>query len=512
MPRALISVYDKTGLLDFAKELASLGWEIVSSGGTYKFLTDNNIKTAKVEDVTGFPEMMDGRVKTLHPKIHGGILADRSIPEHLKQAKESGIEMIDMVVVNLYPFKQTIEKPGVTEEDAIHNIDIGGPAMLRAAAKNFHHVLVVIDPNDYSSIISQLKKGEVDIKTRKELAVKVFTNTSAYDNLISNYFSSAPTASVGAENKNLTLSFSKLYDLRYGENPHQKAALYKELEIKETSIVSSEVLHGKGLSYNNILDSDAALGLIKEFDEPAVAVIKHTNPCGTATAANIDDAFLAAYEADSKSAFGGIIVLNRPVTKKIAEYVNKVFAEIVIAPDFEPGTLEILEQKKNIRLIKTGPILKVLEGKDYRKIIGGILEQDLDKKPILESDFKHVTGKKPTAEQMQDLIFGFKVCRHVKSNAIVLAKNGVTVGVGAGQMSRVDSLEIALKKAGDKAKGSVVASDAFFPFRDSIDLLSDAGITAIIQPGGSIQDEEVIKAANERGLAMVFTGVRVFRH
>lgn len=503
MPKALISVYDKTGLLEFARELVGLGWEIISSGGTYKFLKENGFEASKVEDVTGFPEMMDGRVKTLHPKIHGGILADRSVSSHLEDAKRAGIALIDMVVVNLYPFKQTIEKPNATEEDAIHNIDIGGPAMLRAAAKNFHHVLGIVDPNDYGMIVSKLKTGAVDLETRKQLAVKIFAATFVYDSMISDYFS---------ESKNLTLSFAKVQDLRYGENPHQKASLYRESEIKETSIVNAEVLHGKELSYNNIIDADAALNLIKEFDEPAAAVIKHTNPCGTAVAENIDDAFFRAYEADSKSAFGGIIVLNRPATKKIAEYVNKVFAELVIAPDFEDGTLEILEQKKNIRLIKTGVISKPESGKDYRKIVGGMLEQDLDNNPIVETDFKAVTQKKPSPEEMKDLLFGFKICRHVKSNALVLVKAGVTVGVGAGQMSRVDSLEIALKKAGDRAEGSVAASDAFFPFRDSIDLLARAGVTAVIQPGGSIQDEEVIKAANERALAMVFTGTRVFRH
>ncbi|MBI4049571.1 MAG: bifunctional phosphoribosylaminoimidazolecarboxamide formyltransferase/IMP cyclohydrolase [Candidatus Doudnabacteria bacterium] len=503
MPKALISVYDKTGLLEFAKELTVLGWELVASGGTFKFLTDNGLKVTKVEDVTGFPEIMDGRVKTLHPKIHGGILADRSDPRHLEQAKANGIELIDMVVVNLYPFKQIIERPGATEQDAIHNIDIGGPAMLRAAAKNFSHVLGIIDPNDYGLVIAKLKTGEVDLETRKSLAVKIFAVISGYDQQIASYFSA---------HKNLVLTFEKVTDLRYGENPHQQAALYKEQEIPETAVINSQVLHGKELSFNNIVDADAALNLIKEFEQPAAAVIKHTNPCGCAVSKDIDGAFLAAYEADSKSAFGGIIVLNRAATKKIAEYVNKVFAEIVIAPDFEPGSLKILEQKKNIRLIKTGPIVKASVGKDYRKIIGGMLEQDLDRKLISEKDFSFVTKKKPSQNEMKDLIFAFKLCRHVKSNAIVLVKNGVTVGVGAGQTSRVDSLEIALKKAGVKVKGGVAASDAFFPFRDSVDLLADAGVAAIIQPGGSIQDKEVIKAATERGLAMVFTGTRVFRH
>lgn len=503
MSKALISVYDKIGVVEFAKGLTSLGWEIISSGGTFNTLQQVGIKSSKVEDITGFPEIMDNRVKTLHPKIHGGILADRNISKHLHEAKELGIAMIDMVVVNLYPFAEVISKADVTEVDAIHNIDIGGPAMLRAAAKNWHHVTVVIDPNDYRLVLNELSKGEVSSDLRKKLSVKVFEATSHYDNLIANYFGS---------NNRLNLEYSKVRDLRYGENPHQQASLYEENDIKETSVVNAEVLHGKELSYNNIMDADAALNLIKEFTGPAAAAIKHTNPCGCAQADNINDAFVKAYEADSKSAFGGIIVLNRDCTKEVAQYISKVFAEVVLAPDFETAALTILKQKKNIRLLKLGNIRKVAGIKDYRKVIGGMLEQDIDRQPIGSDNIKVVTKAKPSQAELEDLLFAWRVVTHVKSNAIILANDKVTISVGAGQMSRVDSVNIVIDKAGDKAKGSVCASDAFFSFRDSVDELARAGVKAIIQPGGSIKDEKVIKAADEHGISMVFTGVRAFKH
>ena len=503
MPTALISVYDKIGIVAFATELIRLGWSIVSSGGTYTALTQAGLVAKKVEELTGFPEIMDSRVKTLHPKIHGGILADRDVPEHLAQAKEHGIGLIDLVVVNLYPFAAAIAKLGATEMDAIHNIDIGGPAMLRAAAKNFHHVTVVTDPSDYAAVLEELAAGGVTPETRKRLAVKVFSATAGYDASIASYFSAGGL---------LQLTYQKQQSLRYGENPHQQAVLYRNPASFETSVVSAEVLHGKELSYNNLVDADAALNLLREFTEPAAAVIKHTNPCGCAQASTIDEAFRKAYEADSVSAFGGIIVLNRPCTAAIAEAVHKVFVEVVLAPEFEPGALEVLEQKKNIRLLRLGEIRPLQEHKAYRSLVGGLLEQDVDAQPITEGSLKLVTKRAPTEQEQRDMLFGFAVCRHVKSNAIVLVKDGVTVGVGAGQMSRVEAVEIALRKAGERARGAVAASDAFFPFSDGPEALAKAGVTAIIQPGGSVKDEEVTSAVDAQGMAMVFTGFRVFRH
>jgi len=503
MPRVLISVYDKTGVVEFARELVALNWEIISSGGTFKVLAEADIPVRAVEEITGFPEMMDGRVKTLHPKIHAGILADRNTPAHLSDASKYGVEMIDMVVVNLYPFSETVNKPDATEADAIHNIDIGGPAMLRAAAKNFYYVTAVIDPADYNRVLRELNDGGISNELRKELAIKVFIHTSRYDREIANYF---------AEHKYLTLDYTLISPLRYGENPHQAAALYRAREVGETSIVDAKVLHGKALSYNNIMDADAALNLVKEFSAPAVAVIKHTNPCGCAVADTINDAFHRAYEADSQSAFGGIIAMNRTCTKEIAVYINTVFAEVVITPDFDGEALAILMQKKNIRLLKIGELHFDNKQKTYRHIIGGLLEQDLDRKQVKGSDLTIVSDRQPEQAELNDLLFAWQVAKHVKSNAIVLVHNGVTVGIGAGQMSRVDAVEMAIQKAGPRVKGSVCASDAFFPFRDSVDILAQAGVTAVIQPGGSVKDEEVVAAVNELGMTMVFTGVRAFKH
>lgn len=509
MKRALISVYSKEGIIEFVRGLESLNFEIISTDGTYKFLKKEGIKNLKkVEEITGFPEIMNSRVKTLHPKIHGGILADRGSHEHLKQAKKNQIEMIDMVVCNLYPFEETVNKSTVTEEEAIENIDIGGPTMIRAAAKNYQNVYVVIDPADYQKALSQLSvksenKNQDSLGFRRMLAQKAFEYTARYDEVINNYFSG---------NQNLNLHFQRLYDLRYGENPHQKAAVYKCVN-NEQGFVDVEVLHGKQLSYNNLLDADAALSLIKEFDEPAAAVIKHSNPCGCAVADDITRAFIKAYQADSKSAFGGIIVLNRDSNKKIAEEINKVFTEMVMAPDYEDEALSILKQRKNIRILKIKNLrLKTKNQKEYRFIKGGVLEQDENSHQLTKNDLQIVTKKKPTESEIEEMLFAWKVLKHVKSNAVILVKDKVTVGIGAGQMSRVDSVEIAINKAGNRVKGSIAASDSFFPFRDSIDKLAQSGVKSIIQQGGSVKDEDVIKAANENKVAMVFTGVRAFKH
>ena len=509
MPRALISVYDKTGIVEFAQDLVGLGWEIVSSGGTHRALKDSGIKVVTVESVTGFPEMMNGRVKTLHPKIHGGILADRDNTGHKQDAENNEIQMIDMVVANLYPFGEVVAKPRVKDEEAIEMIDIGGPSMLRSAAKNHKHVIVVSNFEDYQTVIEALKLGEVSQEFRRGLAVKVFAQTAEYDKTIAQYM----TRQTGLEAP-LELRFKKLYDLRYGENPHQQAVFYQDVPApkNETSIAEAEILHGKQLSFNNILDADAALNLIKEFEQPAVAVIKHTNPAGCAENDDLEIAYEKAFAGDSRSAFGGIVALNRACTAKIAAKINEVFMEIVLAPDYEEGSLAILKAKKNIRLLKLGDIKKSDSLKDYKKVAGGLLEQNFDRKVITLDDLKVVTKKKPTGKEIQDMIFAWKVARHVKSNAIVLVKDKMIVGAGAGQMSRVDSVDIAVKKAGDRVTGSVLASDAFFPFRDSIDTIARTGVTAIIQPGGSVKDEEVIVACDEYGLAMVFTGVRAFRH
>jgi phosphoribosylaminoimidazolecarboxamide formyltransferase/IMP cyclohydrolase len=503
MPTALISVTDKSKLADFAKKLAGLGYEIISTGGTYKELEQSKIKNLKkIEEITGFPEIMDGRVKTLHPKIFGGILADRNKAGHLEQAKTNQIPLIDLVVCNLYNFSQ---KPG------IENIDIGGVTLLRAAAKNYEHVTVVCDVDDYEKVLDKLAKNEDLRSFRKEMAAKAFNLTAAYDRMIADYL---------AGTECLHLDFEKVYDLRYGENPHQQAKFYKELRIKNnelSGVAEAEILHGKQLSYNNILDADSALNLISEFDAPTAAVLKHTNPCGVATDPDINLAFKKAYAADSLSAFGGVIVLNRICTLPIAEEINKVFAEIVLAPDFEAEALKVLKQKKNIRLLKFNNIQHSKHNfqiKDYRKIIGGILEQDYDNSRLEEKDLKFVTKIKPSEAEIKDLLFAEAVVKHVKSNAVVFAKDGVTLGIGAGQMSRVDAMELAIKKAGraEKLRGAVAASDGFFPFRDSIDKLADFAIKSIIQPGGSIRDKEVIEAADELGISMVFTAIRAFKH
>jgi len=511
--RALISVSDKTGIVEFASELKKLGVEIISTGGTAKTLTDSGITVINVSDVTGFPECLDGRVKTLHPKIHGGLLAIRSNERHMKQIKELGIEPLDLVVINLYPFKQTIMKEGVTLEEAIENIDIGGPTMLRAAAKNYQDVAVVVDPSDYGNVLEEIKaNGEVSKETKFKLAYKVFEHTSHYDTLIANYL----RGKLGGDMfpQTLTLTFEKVQDMRYGENPHQKAVFYKEAGRNKGCLTNARQLHGKELSYNNINDANGALELLKEFEEPTVIIVKHANPCGVASAETIKDAYLNAYESDPVSAFGGIIAANRQIDAETAGEISKVFYEIVVAPSYTEEALEILKKKKNIRLLELDDIMyRQPKGTyDMKRVAGGLLVQEYDSELLNEEDLKCVTEAKPTEEQMKDLIFAMKVVKHTKSNAIVLAKNGATIGVGPGQTNRVTALRIAIEYGKGKTEGAVMASDAFFPFPDCVEEAHKAGIKAIIQPGGSIRDQESIDACNKYGIAMIFTGMRHFKH
>lgn len=503
--RALISVSDKDGIVEFAKGLYAKGVEILSTGGTAKLLRDNGVDVVDVSEYTGFPEMMDGRVKTLHPKIHGALLALRDNDKHMEEVNEHKIELIDILVVNLYPFEKTIQKEDVKLEEAIEQIDIGGPSMLRSAAKNFKYVTVITDNEDYASVLEEIEaNGDTSEKTRRKLAEKVFKITSFYDGVIAGFLS-------GGDIKQINVQ--KIGNLRYGENPHQKAGFYKEYNHHEgASIPNAEIIQGKALSYNNIMDADGALSLIREFEKPCVTFVKHSNPCGIAIADSIQDAFVHAYEGDPKSAFGGVIALNRKCTANLAESIIGKFFEIVLAPDFEDKAIELFKNKPNLRVLKLGDIKPETDGETFRKISGGLLVQDLDIKKISKDDIKVVTKKIPTDQEMEDMLFGWHVVKHVKSNAIVLVKNGMTVGIGAGQMSRVDAVEIAINKALDRESGSVMVSDAFFPFPDSIERAAKHKITAIIQPGGSIKDEEVIKKANELEIAMVFTGVRAFLH
>ena len=512
---ALLSVTDKSGLEEFAKQLHLLGIQLIASGGTFKKISEAKIPVRRIEDITGFPEMLGGRVKTLHPKIHAGILADRSKKGHLQAIEKQGIMQIDLVVVNLYQFRETISKKGVSLEEAIENIDIGGPALIRAAAKNYTGVAVATSPSQYGAIAEELRKSNCCLspKTREQLAAKAFEETAAYDATVS-YF--IHNRFVGEQNfpEKLSLTFEKLQDLRYGENWHQKAAFYKEPFFIEASIAAAKQLQGKELSFNNINDANAAIGLVKEFKEPAAVIIKHANPCGAATAQEIPIAFAKALECDKTSAFGGIIALNRKCNAETAKQVASFFNEVLVAPEFEKEALEILGKKENLRLLLLPGLQKphAASGIGFRAVEGGALVQTLDSHSLKESDCKAVTKRKPSAEEMPDLLFAWSVAKHAKSNAIVLAKNKATVGVGAGQMSRIDSTEIAVKKSNGRCNGAVLASDAFFPFRDNIDLAAKAGITAIIQPGGSVKDNEVIAAADEHKIAMVFTGVRHFRH
>jgi len=515
--RALISVSDKTGLEGIVQTLNEFGVEILSTGGTARAIKGMGVPVKDVSEYTGFPEMMDGRVKTLHPKIHGGLLALRENKEHMDQARAHDIGMIDMVIVNLYPFEKTIAKENVTLEEAIENIDIGGPSMLRSAAKNYRHVAVITDPGKYKDIINELneKNGSLGEETLYELAVAVFNRTSAYDAAIGQYLKNKKNGAPETGFPDRTaLSLEKIQDLRYGENPHQRGAFYR-ISGSDTGIVSARQLQGKELSFNNIMDLNAALELAAEFNEPAASIIKHMNPCGAATAKTLSDAYRDALDSDRLSAFGSIVGFNGAVDKKLAELIIKEadFVECIIAPGFEAGALEVLAVKKNLRLLELPGFRKTpASEKDYKKVSGGMLIQDKDQQDVVIKDFKAVTDKKPSVTELNALYFAWKIVKHVRSNAIVLANGTKTVGIGAGQMSRVDSVVIAVRKAGAKVRGAVLASDAFFPKDDSIEQAHKAGITCIIQPGGSIRDQEVIDACNKYGIGMVFTGMRHFKH
>lgn len=517
MKRALISVSDKTGIVEFAKKLNELGIEIVSTGGTFKVLQEAGIPVIGISDVTGFPECLDGRVKTLHPNIHAGLLAMRSNPEHMQQVKDLGVDLIDMVVVNLYPFKQTIMKPNVTLEDAIENIDIGGPTMLRAAAKNYQDVSVIIDPADYEQVISEISAdGKVSVKTNFYLAAKVFNHTAYYDTMIANYL--RDKAGIEKYPDTLSMTFEKVQSMRYGENPHQAAAFYKEVGTNAGMLTDIVQLHGKELSFNNINDTHGALELLKEYDEPTVVACKHSNPCGVASGKDIYEAYTKAYNTDPVSIFGGIVCANRKIDKATAEEISKIFLEIVLAPDFDEDALDILTKKKNIRLLKLDNIDKKQPETafDVKKVSGGILVQDIDNK-LLDGDLQVVTDRTPSDKEMEDMLFTWKIVKYTKSNGIAIGKDKQSVGIGPGQVNRIWATEQAIdhgqKQLGDDVvKGAVLASDAFFPFSDCVEAAHKAGITAIIQPGGSVRDQESIDACNKYGIAMVFTGMRHFRH
>lgn len=514
--RALISVSDKTGILELAKELNKLNVEILSTGGTAKLLRDNNIAVKEVSEYTGFPEMLDGRVKTLHPKIHGGLLALRKNREHMKALEEQGIGLIDMVVVNLYPFEKTTQKPGVSIEEVIENIDIGGPSMLRSAAKNHQSVAVICNPGRYTQIISELRKnnGSLPEDLMRDLAIEVYGRTSQYDaaihSYLKKYFSKKQDDSGFLED--LVLSFKKIQDLRYGENPHQKAAFYSDAD-KTSGLASMKQHWGKELSFNNILDLNAAVNIVKEFELPAVVFVKHNNPCGVAENKDLLKAYKDAWNCDRLSAFGGILSVNRKIDLTLAKLIIKSgFLECIICPEFSADALNLLKDKKNLRLLEMPNLLEKNTGLDFKKVCAGLLLQDEDSLTLDEKALKIVTKKKPSKNELASLIFAWKVAKHVKSNAIILAKGTKTVGIGAGQMSRVDSVFIATKKAGKLAVGSVLASDAFFPKEDAIVLAAKYKIKAIIQPGGSIADEQIIKMADKHEIAMVTTGIRHFRH
>jgi phosphoribosylaminoimidazolecarboxamide formyltransferase/IMP cyclohydrolase len=520
--RALISVTDKTGVVDFAKALADeFGVEIVSTGGTAKALADGGVRVRPIDDLTGFPEMMDGRVKTLHPRVHGGLLARRDVPEHMAQAEEHGIGMIDLVCVNLYAFEATVAKEGVTLEEAVENIDIGGPSMLRSAAKNFSAVTVVTNPAEYDSILEEMRAngGATTLDTRMSLAVEVFRKTSAYDNAIYNYLARASRAARHEEPElfpaDVRFFLEKVQDLRYGENPHQAAAFYRFVDAKEHTLARAEQLQGKDLSYNNILDTDACWTAVREFiGQHACVIVKHMNPCGTAIADDITEAYKRAWSSDPVSAYGGVMAFNRKVPAALIQaiYDNEQFVEVMIAPTYDAEALELLSKKPNLRVLRTGGMRPVGGHYESRGVEGGMLAQTSDTVNEDPEKFRVVSQRNPTPEEMEQLLFGWKVAKSVKSNAILLVKDFASVGVGAGQMSRVDSAKIAVEKAGEKAKGSVCASDAFMPFPDALEVCARAGVTAVIQPGGSVRDEEVIAAADAAKVALVFTGYRHFRH
>ena len=515
--KALISVSDKTGVVEFARELVALGWEILSTSGTMKLLREAGLPVTSVSDVTGFPEICDGRVKTLHPKIHGALLARRDIPEHMKALKDNGIETIDLVCVNLYPFRETIAKPDVTMEDAVEHIDIGGPSMLRSSAKNWESVTVVCNPADYATIISEIRAtGNTTRETRLALSAKAYTHTAEYDMAIATYM----RAQAGL-NEKLFLEYDLKQSLRYGENPHQQAKFYSSAEVEPFSLASAEQLGGKELSYNNIQDANATLNIAREFDEPFCVGVKHMNPCGSAVGKTIAEAWRKAYEADKTSIFGGIVAANREIDLETAQMLKPIFLEIVMAPSFAPDALELLQTKKNLRILKVDMSKDSKVRSQYVSMNGGMLVQDRDSSIVPVKAEQCVTEAKPTDAQLADLEFAWKIVKHVKSNAIVVAKDGMTYGVGAGQMNRVGSAEIALKQAAAtlkeegrdiNAEGLVLASDGFFPFNDVVALAAEYGIKAIVQPGGSIRDEDSIKLADEKGITMLFTGERHFKH
>ena len=552
--RALISVSNKEGIVDFAKTLEEAGVEIISTGGTYRKLKESGVKVKKVEEVTGFPEMLNGRVKTLHPYIHGGILADRSNENHMKEVSNSKIKLIDMVVVNLYPFKETISRANVTMEEAIENIDIGGPTMIRSAAKNYKGVAVVVDPDDYKKIQAELKDsgGYISLGTLFRLSVKAFQHTCEYDSVIFNYLKNK-TGSFGNSDISIRdyldigcssagkeiednfrysdgnfkdspgLNLKKIQNLRYGENPHQKASYYKYIDTGTDNFVGAWQLQGKELSYNNVLDGNAAFGIVKEFATPCVAVIKHNNPCGAAAAQSVEEAYKKAYQCDPVSAFGSVVACNMKWTAEAAKFMLDKYVEVLIAPDFDQQALKILAGRQNLRILKMDFKLNTyidsinsddfeLEKVDIKSVDGGLLVQDLDEGTDSKKDMKVVTSVEPDPAKWNDLLFGWQIVKSVKSNAIVLAANNSTVGIGAGQMSRIDAAEIAIKKSNGRCKDSIMASDAFFPFEDVAELAAKNGITAIIQPGGSIRDKEVIESCNKNKISMVFTGKRHFRH
>jgi phosphoribosylaminoimidazolecarboxamide formyltransferase/IMP cyclohydrolase len=514
--QALISVSDKRGVVDFARALQRLGYRLLSTGGTARLLSDAGLAVTEVAEYTGFPEILDGRVKTLNPRIHAGLLARRPDPAHMTALAEHAIDPIEILVVNLYPFEQTVARPGCSFDDAVENIDIGGPAMLRAAAKNHESVAAVVDPDDYGGIVEELEsRGAVGAATRLALAKKVFAHTARYDGMIANYLTALDGTTPGKAFPDvLTRQWIKVQQMRYGENPHQSAAFYREREIGAGLLAGYRQLQGKELSYNNIADADAAWECVRSFDDSACVIVKHANPCGVAVAASPAAAYAKAFKTDPTSAFGGIIAFNRPLDGAAAQAVAKQFVEVVIAPAFDAAARETLAAKQNVRLLTVTPG-SAHNDYDFKRVGGGLLVQSPDLQPVAPSDLRVVTAKAPTPEQLNDLLFAWRVARFVKSNTIVFASDGMTLGVGAGQMSRIDSARIAsikAKEAGLTLSGSAAASDAFFPFRDGLDVVVDAGAACVIQPGGSMRDEEVIAAANERGIVMVFTGVRHFRH
>lgn len=508
--RALISVSDKTGIVEFASALKNFGWELVATGGTLKVLRGAGLEVLDIQDVTGFPEICDGRVKTLHPKVHGGLLARRDCPEHVKALEDNDITYIDLVCVNLYPFEATIAREGVTMEDAVENIDIGGPSMLRSAAKNFNDVTVVCDPDDYGMILDEIAAtGNTTRETRLRLSAKAYTHTALYDSHIAEYM----RRQAGLPEK-LFLCFDALQPLRYGENPHQNAAFYRNPGEVSYSVAFARQLGGKELSYNNIQDANAALSIVREFEQPFCCALKHMNPCGAGIGKDLTEAWTRAYEADKVSIYGGIVAMNRPLTAEVARLMKPIFLEIVMAPSFEPEALEVLASKKNLRLLEVKMDNLRQPQKQYTGVTGGLLVQDADVDIKEVTEDMCVTKRRPTAKELEEMDFGWKIVKHVKSNAIVVVKDGATAGVGAGQMNRVGSAQIALEeaRAAGITEGLVLASDGFLPFGDTVELASEYGVTAIVQPGGSIRDEDSIRVADEKGITMLFTGMRHFKH